>query len=370
MNSCNLKMVVFNTAADSSGAISELHRFKDEAELACSGNTSWLYVLGLAELPEDKQRRVRSFSWTKKNWLFRMLFDIFWSRRIVREEKADFVVSLQNTTVACGKVPQILFVQLCFPFIKHRFPISDFRLWLHQNVIGYLSIRSIKRADLVVVQNEWMRKACAEKANVDESKIKVLKQVFVVPDKVKRFEPSMKAFRTFFYPATLKSYKNHRMLLEGAGLAKRRSAIDPKIVLTLDETEAEKVHKLKTLSISFDLDTEFRGSISREDVLRLYGQSILVFPSLLETVGLPLVEAKATGSIILAYDAEYSRDVLKNYSDAHFFNDANSLATLLARCMEGQMEYAGGIEYGELNGQKWAEIVEEFAQKTHERINI
>lgn len=356
-------MVVFNTAADSSGAMAELHRFRTETEAMCAGSINWHYVLGLAELPEGQRMRVRRFPWTKKNWLLRLIFDLLCARLMARKAEADLVVSLQNATVPCGHVPQILYVQLCFPFIKHRFPFGEFRLWLHQNLVGAFSIRSIRKADLVVVQNQWMRKACAERAHVDEGKIKILRQTFNAPAVLPKFEPTVQALGTFFYPATAKSYKNHRTLLDGAAIALRESGIHPRLVFTLNGDETIGSARLRDEVAKAGLTAEFRGEMTRECIFQMYSQSILVFPSLLETVGLPLVEAKAVGSVIIAYDAEYSRDVLRGYTDVHFFSDARSLAALLVECVEGRLAYHGGIDSSSSReGQSWDKIIDDFAR--------
>ena len=58
------------------------------------------------------------------------------------------------------------------------------------------------------------------------------------------------------------------------------------------EKEAEE----KTLPI------RFVGMMSREDLFAQYARSVLVFPSYIETIGLPLLEARSVGAPILAAD--------------------------------------------------------------------
>ncbi|MCU6356712.1 glycosyltransferase, partial [Morganella morganii] len=71
------------------------------------------------------------------------------------------------------------------------------------------------------------------------------------------------------------------------------------------------------LSDSFNLI----GKIPRSMVFYLYANSdFILFPSLLETYGLPLEEAKLMRKKIIVSDLEYSRDVLYNYDDVIFNN--------------------------------------------------
>ncbi|EGQ9181966.1 glycosyltransferase family 4 protein, partial [Vibrio parahaemolyticus] len=71
------------------------------------------------------------------------------------------------------------------------------------------------------------------------------------------------------------------------------------------------------------------GVIPYDALIEQYKKaSFLVFPSYLETYGLPLAEAATLGKPILSADLPYSRDVLKGYSGVKFisYNSAESWA--------------------------------------------
>ena len=69
------------------------------------------------------------------------------------------------------------------------------------------------------------------------------------------------------------------------------------------------------------------GNISREEVFEKYCNSILVFPSYIETVGLPLLEAKKCNTPIIASDTAFSHELLDSYDNVNFFDpfDVNDL---------------------------------------------
>ena len=56
-----------------------------------------------------------------------------------------------------------------------------------------------------------------------------------------------------------------------------------------------------------------------------------VFPSYIETIGLPLLEARSVGARILAADCRYARDLVGDYQKAEFFEmfDAERLYRLM-----------------------------------------
>ena len=79
------------------------------------------------------------------------------------------------------------------------------------------------------------------------------------------------------------------------------------------------------------LPIRFVGMMSREDLFAQYARSVLVFPSYIETIGLPLLEARSVGAPILAADCLYARDGVGDYEKAEFFEtfDAKKLSEMM-----------------------------------------
>ena len=68
-----------------------------------------------------------------------------------------------------------------------------------------------------------------------------------------------------------------------------------------------------------NLNVKFCGQIPRDEVFDFYTRSVLLFPSYVESYGLPLLEAKLTGTYIIASDCPFSREILSEYGKAAFF---------------------------------------------------
>ena len=104
---------------------------------------------------------------------------------------------------------------------------------------------------------------------------------------------------------------------------------------------------------------KFIGSIDRTKVLEKMMNSTLIFPSYLETYGLPLKEARELGTIVLASDCDFSKEVLKNYSNAYFFDPfkPNELAFLMEEVIKNRIVYKKDMVSKEKkNG--WKQVIE------------
>jgi glycosyltransferase involved in cell wall biosynthesis len=73
-------------------------------------------------------------------------------------------------------------------------------------------------------------------------------------------------------------------------------------------------------------------------VQELYGRAdCLVFPSRLETWGMPISEFKQTGKPMLVADLPYGHETVGDYANASFFSplDAENLAEAMQELIEG-----------------------------------
>jgi len=213
---------------------------------------------------------------------------------------------------------------------------------------------------MVVVQTEWMKRACIDATGTPEGKFRVLPSSVNMSFVEKRFVSTEEHRVTFFFPATAQPYKNHGMLIEAYNDLFRNVQNSARLILTLDGNESRLVRIYRERALGNGIPIEFRGVIPHRDVMDLYSKSVLVFPSLLETVGLPLVEGMACGTIVLAYDAEYSREVLAEYSDAHFFKTRDELLSLMTASVNGSLPYYGGRCKARKSSDRWSEIVRSF----------
>lgn len=131
----------------------------------------------------------------------------------------------------------------------------------------------------------------------------------------------------YFYPAEGVAQKNHTLLFKvWEELSKFN--IRPKLILTIDKYKFPKLHKEISRLNSNNLNIENFGFLSKNDLIYQYNSSkFLIFPSLKESFGLPLVEAANLGCHIIAPDLDYVNNILE--TNAKFDVEKNNLFDII-----------------------------------------
>ena len=130
------------------------------------------------------------------------------------------------------------------------------------------------------------------------------------PEPVSSASPTLKRF-DYVYVATGEAHKNHALLL-AAWTRLAASDCYPSLALTVgadrypalcrEIDDAASRHKLAVTNL---------GHLTTQEVSAVYRNAgALIYPSLLESFGLPLIEAMRQGLPILASERDYVRDVV------------------------------------------------------------
>lgn len=245
----------------------------------------------------------------------------------MKKYKVDEILSLQNVVVPKVKVKQTLYLHQPLPFIEKKYGVTEnFKFWVYQNIISKIIYRSIREADKVIVQTKWIRDAAIEKSNVKKEKF-ILKQPELNISIQKLYASDENSDKMFFYPASGHIYKNHEVIVNASKLLKDKGVSNYKVVFTLKGDENKHIRMLKQIAIDEELPIEFIGSIDIETVYEYYSKSILIFPSYIETFGLPLLEAKIHQTPIIASNCGFAHEILESYDKVIYFDpfDVDSL---------------------------------------------
>lgn len=114
----------------------------------------------------------------------------------------------------------------------------------------------------------------------------------------------------FVYVADGMAHKNHDRLLD-AWVSLSKEGLFPSIALTLNSHETHLLDRIEKLRES-GLRITNLGALNNEKVIDLYRESkALIFPSLRESFGMPLIEASQVGTAIIASELDYVYDVCK-----------------------------------------------------------
>jgi len=320
------KILIYDVAAEYGGAATILMRFYKQAEQ--DTENEYVFVLSKCKLNECNNIRIISLEWVKRSWFHRLFCDLFYINKIVNENKIDTIINLQNVAIHTN-VDQMVYIQNCIPFTDYLFSFKkDKFLWFYQNIIGGLTKYSIKWADRVVVQSKWMKNAICSQCSYDETKVYI--------DRVSTpyvFQHRIMTEKTlFFYPANSMSYKNHIVLLKACQQLITNGYDDFEVILTIQKEENKVINDYCS---QHHIPVVFVGRLDNDEMARYYRKSILVFPSYLETVGLPLIESQIFDCWVLAADCEYAKEALEYYCKKVFFkpDDENSLARCMKDCI-------------------------------------
>lgn len=115
----------------------------------------------------------------------------------------------------------------------------------------------------------------------------------------------------FVYVASGEPHKNHLRLIEAWCLL-AEEGLFPSLCLTLGDLRfAGLCREIEVMRQRYGLKVQNDGELSHHQVLAIYKKSgAAIYPSVLESFGLPLIEARQAGLPVLASELDYVRDVL------------------------------------------------------------
>jgi glycosyltransferase involved in cell wall biosynthesis len=239
--------------------------------------------------------------------------------RLAGEWRLRRLVQAKDTVLCFGNLPPLFklkgksIVFLQNRYLVERADLKGFplkvklrliveRFWLH-------SLNA--HATTVIVQTGSMQQAAMRtlQRSVDV--------VALLPDSAgnPRRETEQDAGRTtlydFLYVAGGEPHKNHVNLLDAWKLL-ASEGLYPSLCLTVSETEYPELFRLiDRAKIEHKLNIHNVPIHSGADMQGLYNAAkALVYPSLLESFGLPLLEAKQAGLSIVAAELDYVRDLV------------------------------------------------------------
>ncbi|UCQ26690.1 glycosyltransferase [Edwardsiella tarda] len=322
------KTIIVNaTALDSSGALTILKQFVSHAK---NDHLNKYIIFSPINVELDCSDNMVLFKINKKKWLSRIFWDCYGLSKFLKVNKitCDLFISLQNTSVNLDKsIPQYIYIHQPLPFSNMKIrvdEISDVKLILYKFFYSFFIIFHHNRNSNYIVQTSWMKDALIKKwpDKITNNNVTVIKPDYEF-DLSKNINGNVIADSECFrmlYPATPLKYKNHLLILRAIASMKDTDAIDKRILfgVTFRQGEYKKFDRL-VFSLGLESNIEYLGFLSREQLIEHYIKAdCVVFPSYIETFGLPLSEAASLNKKIVASDLPYARDVLSGYHKVSF----------------------------------------------------
>ena len=290
------------------------------------------------------------FKDSKKSYLKRMYYEYIYFRKLSKKLKPYLWLSLHDMTPNVIADKRVVYCHngIIFYNVKKKDIISEFKMFMFSKFYKYIYRINIKKNDFVVVQQDWIRKRFKELFKIKNVIVVHPNVVINDLDLEKTRRNNMKiAKNSFLYPAFPRIFKNFEVICEAVKILEENNVTDFTVYLTVDGSENlyskklfEKYKGLKNI--------KFLGLLERKELMKYYKSSEnIIFPSKLETWGLPISEAKIFGKNILLADLEYAHETLGNYGNVIFFepDDAKKLAEKMEILINGEnAKFDGNLE--------------------------
>jgi len=327
-----LKTIIVNdVAASSGGALSILRQFLAELknnEVAKSYR--WIVFVSNDLVNEYNDDHIEIVKVNAKKWRNRIWWETHGISRWLDKHhiRPDVAVSFMSVGFRMLNCSQIIYIHQPLPFGDFReFKIFEMKARFYTWGVGKWMKWSIKRDSTIVVQTNWMKEAVSSKLEIPHSQIHVIKPEMKPLSKPEIEHSDLTSYHLFYPAVPGVSYKNHELLIRMlSSVKKNKHDLYSKLRLSFtckpDDNKLTKYYYRLSKKLAVDERIDWKGYLSKNEMVREYLESdIILFPSKLETFGLPLVEAASLGKPILVLDKPYAHDVLVEYEGAKFLAD-------------------------------------------------
>lgn len=177
-------------------------------------------------------------------------------------------------------------------------------LWLKRRYIQFVNRETYKWH----VQTQLIQKKLNKHIHVPAKNINVTP--FFPELKTKTTPQKRISSASFIYVAAFSPHKNHNNLIKGCIQAAQRINTTINLSLTLDNENTKKL--ISNYKIPNNLMINALGTLPIEKLIEKYVEhQFLIYPSLKESFGLPLIEAAQLGLKVIAADLPYTYEVIK-----------------------------------------------------------
>ena len=339
-----------------------LSALRDRLGVAASSLSDEWEILALvhsSNLFDIPRIKYIEFPKSKRSWLYRLYLEYWKFASLSRKLQVDVWLSLHDISPRVFASKQIVYCHNPSPFYRLRFieVLWDPKLFLFTIFYRFLYRINIHSNKYVIVQQAWIRRAFQRMFRVSD--------VVVASPVVQAVPVSERPFKSerniFFYPALPRVFKNFEVLCDAAEILRQRGETDFEVRLTISGSENRYAAYLKRRYSSCSV-IRFIGLQTKEMMELQYQEaSALVFPSRLETWGLPISEAKAWRKYLLVADLPYAHETVGEYTDVNFFDPLNpvELADLMGEHLKGLLRPQGSqrIFIDEPYAASWEELI-------------
>jgi glycosyltransferase involved in cell wall biosynthesis len=280
----------------------------------------------------------------KQSWLRRIYYEYFGFRKLSKELNAFLWFSLYDMSANVIAERRAVYCHNPAPFypLKLKEVFVDPKFALFNLFYIYLYGINIRSNDFVIVQQEWLREEFRRRFG--DLKI-IVSQPAWKQEKKTNSSPEISepigVSKIYFYPSYPRMHKNMEVIGSAAELLINRGILDFTVYLTMSGAENRYAKKI-VARFGHLSQIKFVGLLTRQQVYEHYRMAdYLIFPSKLETWGLPITEFQQFNKPMLVANCRYAQETIGDYEKAALFepDDPASLADQMERAMRDRLEF-------------------------------
>lgn len=274
---------------------------------------------------------------SRNNYLYRLFYEYIFFYFYSKRNKIEIWLSIHDITP--NVVSKRLYTYCHNPSPFYKSTKTDWKFdkifYLFTKFYKLLYRINIEKNDAIIVQQDWIRKAFKEMFGL-KNIIVARPEKSVANKEISDVKASGEKY-VFIFPCVPRPFKNIEIICQAC--ERLNSDLNYKVLLTIDGNENnyskylfQKYSKLKMIS--------WIGFQPRDTIFKLYEKTdCLIFPSKLETWGLPISEYKSTGKPIIVNDLPYAHETIGEYDKVAFVNmdSPSELADYMEKAINQKM---------------------------------
>jgi len=343
MSICNLRIVISAVNLVEGGTLTILRECLAYVAAELPAEYEIVALVNCADLINEPRIRLISIPSAKKSWFFRLYWEWFGFRRISRELKPALWLSLHDITPRVLATRQAVYCHNPSPFyrIGLREALLEPKFLIFNLFYAWLYRAFIRRNYCVIVQQEWLRAEFMRR--MGQLPMVVAHPSLQAAERFHALAPG--SVFVFIYPALPRVFKNIETLCEATQILISRGIRGFEVRLTLVGNENRYARWLRR-RFGATAQIRFIGRQTKDEMAAQYREaSAIVFPSKLETWGLPITEGKAQLLPLLVADLPYARETVGTYNLVSFFpaESPEALADLMQSMVEQTWQPTGNV---------------------------
>jgi glycosyltransferase involved in cell wall biosynthesis len=324
-------IVVNDIAATSAGAYTVLVLFLEEL----SGNPNaayynWIVFVSADELTKYNSDNIHVVNINSGNWFKRMLWDLIGLKLWLKKHKINVyrLCSLQNTGIPFFNCDQYVYIHQSLILRRDiKLKWIEWKMSLYRFIYYYSVKWTVNNKYRFIVQTKWMKDELSKQFKLNSENIFIIPPKFDMESGLTINESDKFSFQLFYPAVPHASYKNHELIIKALAYLKELNfeLLQKLKVIFTTKPEFNKLTQYcfklsKKLGVEGNI--EWAGYLDKDLMEKNYFTcDIFLFPSKLESYGLPLLEAAYRRKTICTLDTGFARELLMGYDGVKYLAD-------------------------------------------------